>query len=98
MGLFPGYIVKRDLLARGVWCLATPFIDHPVGGAISSRERPRASGPTRVTATAATATIAAIARNTALRPQPSLIQRIDGIATKAPTRPAAARMPRREGR
>src|SRR5229473_605774 len=73
-------------------------LPHPVGGAISSRARPLASGPTWVTAKAAIATITAIAMKTALRPQPSLIQRIDGIATKAPTRPAAAHIPKPEAR
>ena len=41
---------------------------HAVGGAISSRARPRASGPTWVTAIAAIATMTAITTNTALRP------------------------------
>src|ERR1700684_824724 len=71
---------------------------HAVGGAISSRERPFASGPTWVTANAAIATITAIAIKTALRPQPFLIHRIDGIATKAPTRPAAEHIPKPEAR
>src|SRR5271169_5362769 len=43
---------------------------HSVGGAISSRARPRASGPIRVTAIAAIATMTASATKTTLRPKP----------------------------
>src|SRR5712671_7743055 len=93
MGLFRGYIVKPGLLARardpsGALGAGAPrsALDHAVGGATSSSARPRASGPTWVTATAAIATITAIATNTAVRPKPCWIQRKDGIATKAPTR------------
>src|ERR1700724_846130 len=69
---------------------------HAVGGVISSRARPLASGPIWVTATAAIATITAITTNTAVRPRPCWIQRRDGIATKAPTRPAAWQSPKPE--
>ena len=41
---------------------------YPVGGATASSARPRASGPTCVTATAAIATATAIAMNTAETP------------------------------
>ena len=51
---------------------------HAVGGAISSRARPLASGPIWVTATAAIATITAITTNTAVRPKPCWIHRKDG--------------------
>src|SRR6266446_5345208 len=69
-----------------------------VGGAISSRARPLASGPIWVTATAAIATITAITTNTAVRPKPCWIHRKDGIATKAPTRPADWQSPNPEAR
>jgi len=57
-----------------------------------------ASGPIWVTATAAIATITAITTNTAVRPKPCWIHRKDGIATKAPTRPAAWQSPKPEAR
>src|SRR3984893_13221339 len=71
---------------------------HAVGGAISSRARPLASGPIWVTATAAITTITAIATNTAVRPKLCWIHRKDGIATKAPTRPADWQSPKPEAR
>src|ERR1700730_8550466 len=71
---------------------------HAVGGAISSRASPLASGPIWVTATAAIATMTAITTNTAVRPKPCWIHRKDGIATKAPTRPADWQSPKPEAR
>src|SRR6202040_1446675 len=50
------------------------------------------------TATAAITTITAITTNTAVRPRPCWIHRKDGIATKAPTRPAAWQSPKPEAR
>src|SRR5712664_3855932 len=71
---------------------------HAVGGAISSSARPFASGPIWVTATAAITTITAMTTNTAVRPRPCWIHRKEGIATKAPTRPADWHSPKPEAR
>src|SRR5580704_6442388 len=86
----PGHIAGSTHASTGA--------PHAVGGAISSRARPLASGPIWVTATAAITTITAITTNTAVRPKPCWIHRKDGIATKAPTRPAAWQSPKPEAR
>src|SRR5439155_21964091 len=71
---------------------------HAVGGATSSRPSPLASGPTWVTATAAIATMTAIAANTAVSLQVFWISGITRIATAAPARPATWARPKPEAR
>src|SRR5204863_10083776 len=93
MGLLSGYIVKPARLARARRANSDPpqhpCNDHGVGGATSSIARPRASGPTCVTATAAIATMTAIAANTAVVLHTFWISGIARIAMAVPARPAA---------
>src|SRR5437868_5610458 len=102
MGLLSGYIVKPARLARARRAnsdpLPHPRNGHAVGGATSSSPRPRASGPTWVTATAAIATITAIAANTAPVLQVFWISGMARIAIAAPARPAACDRPKPEAR
>src|SRR5262249_33826058 len=98
-GTFAGIYSETGLAGKGAERLRShPSRGHAVGGATSSSARPRASGPTCVTATAAIATIAAITMNTALRPKPCWIHRKAGIATNAAMRPAAWQRPKPEAR
>src|SRR5438132_6799734 len=102
MGLLSGYIVKPARLARARRANSDP-LPHPrngqaVGGATSSSARPRASGPTLVTANAAIATITAIAANTAPVLQVFWISGIASIAIAAPARPAAWANPKPDAR
>src|SRR5207248_11342820 len=82
------HAADRPRLAKITGCL------HAVGGATSSSARPRASGPTWVTATAAIATMTAIATNTAAVLQAFWIRGIARIALAAPSRPADLHYPK----
>src|SRR5438874_10921292 len=82
------HAADRPRLAKITGCL------HAVGGATASRARARASGPTCVTATAAIATMTAMAANTAVVLQAFWISGIARIAMAAPARPAACDKPK----